>query len=59
LIGKNPDKKDEPEVKRINSVTFRISNQGKFDGKLEYSLMSTVMENNPAYKKDIFFLEPK
>lgn len=59
LIGKNPEKRQDPEVKRINSTTFRISNQGKFDAKIQFGLMSSVIENNADYKKDIFFFEPK
>jgi hypothetical protein len=31
LIGKNVADKDETSVKNINSTTFRISNNGKFD----------------------------
>lgn len=57
-MGKNAEDRENPETKRINSVTFNISNAGKFDAKLEFSLMSTVTEDNPEYKKDIFFLDP-
>lgn len=57
LVGKNPEKRNDPDIKRINSSTFRISNQGKFDCKLEFALMSSVIENNPEYKKGIYWIE--
>ena len=57
LIGKNPEKKNEPEYRKVNSVTFRIVNSGKFNASLKLALMSSVIDNNPLYKKNIFFLE--
>ena len=57
LIGKNPEKKTEPEIKKVNSCTFRIYNPGKFDTQASFALLSSVMENNPSYKKGVFILE--
>lgn len=54
LIGKNTDKKNEKEVMTVNSTTFRLSNQGSFPADLQFALMSSVMENNPEYKKGVF-----
>lgn len=34
LIGKNPDKRQEPQIKRVNSISFKLSNSGKFDDKI-------------------------
>lgn len=57
LIGKNPENKSDPEIKKVNSSTFRISNPGKFDTNASFALLSAVMENNSAYKKGVFFLD--
>jgi hydrocephalus-inducing protein len=54
LIGKNPDKKNEKDVMTVNSTTFRLSNQGSFPADLQFALMSSIMENNPEYKKGVF-----
>ncbi|EGR28756.1 hypothetical protein IMG5_169530, partial [Ichthyophthirius multifiliis] len=58
LIGKNPEKRNE--IRNINSCTFRISNQGKFDTQLQFQLMSSIKDqNDPEYKKGIFWIEPE
>jgi hypothetical protein len=31
LIGKNPEDRNEEQIKGINSSTFRITNMGRFD----------------------------
>lgn len=49
LISKNPDKRNEPEIRKVNSYTFRITNSGKFDDNIQFALMSSIMENNPEY----------
>lgn len=38
LIGKNST--DRITFKNVNSSTFRISNQGKFDADVKFSLLS-------------------
>ena len=53
-VGKNPDKRTDPEVIKVNSITFRISNHGKFDSKLSFSLMSLSSVANPRI--DLFTL---
>lgn len=57
LIGKNADRRNEPEVRKVNSVTFRISNHGKFDDSIQFALMSQITENNAEYQKGVFWLE--
>eukprot|EP00825_Cyclidium_porcatum_P002075 TRINITY_DN1095_c0_g1_i4.p1 TRINITY_DN1095_c0_g1~~TRINITY_DN1095_c0_g1_i4.p1 ORF type:complete len:1802 (-),score=468.45 TRINITY_DN1095_c0_g1_i4:3309-8714(-) len=57
LISKNPDKRNEPEIRKVNSYTFRITNSGKFDDNIQFALMSSIMENNPEYQKGVFWLE--
>ena len=59
LIGKNPNNRQDPAIKNINSTTFRISNQGKFDCELEFALMSSVITDNPEYKSGVFCFEPE
>lgn len=38
----------------VNSTTFRLSNQGSFPADLQFALMSSIMQNNPEYKKGVF-----
>ena len=59
LIGKNPMNRQNPELKAMNSTTFRITNQGKFDCELQFDLMSTILSEQNDYKKEIFFIEPE
>lgn len=59
LIGKNPERRTEPDVRKVNSTTFRISNNGKYDAKLEFALVSSIKENDAEYKKGIFWIEPE
>lgn len=58
LIGKNPANRHLQAIKNVNSTTFRISNQGKFDCELSFDLMSSVLQNE-EYKKETFFFEPE
>ena len=37
---------------------FRLSNNGKFDCDVSFSLMSSVKED-PEYSKNVFFFEPE
>lgn len=59
LIGKNPDKRTDPDVRKVNSTTFRIANNGKYDANLEFALLSTIKDNDPEFKKGIFWIEPE
>jgi len=43
----------------VNSVTFRISNNGKYDAHLDFALLSSIKDNDPEYKKGIFWIEPE
>ncbi|EGR29178.1 hypothetical protein IMG5_161280 [Ichthyophthirius multifiliis] len=58
LIGKNPEKKIDPDIRKINSTTFRISNHGKYEANLTFSLISSI-KTDQEYKKGIFFIEPQ
>jgi hydrocephalus-inducing protein len=59
LIGKNPEKRNEVDMKKVNSTTLRISNTGKYNAQLSFSLMSSIVDNNPEYKKGVFWIEPE
>lgn len=59
LIGKNPDRRTDADIRKVNSSTFRISNNGKYDAHLEFSLLSSIKENDPEFKKGIFWIEPE
>ena len=59
LIGKNPANRQQPAIKTMNSTTFRLTNQGKFDCELTFELMSSIMADQNDYKKDVFFIEPE
>jgi hydrocephalus-inducing protein len=54
LVGKNSS--DKVSHRNVNSSTFRISNQGKFDADIKFALLSTVIED-AEQKKGIFQLE--
>lgn len=41
LIGKS----DKIANRAINSATFRLSNSGKFDTEMQFSLLSSIQEN--------------
>ena len=47
LIGKNPENRNNKDMIKINSTSFRFSNLGKFNTKLEFALKSTIMESDP------------
>jgi hydrocephalus-inducing protein len=46
LIGKQVANRNTNEMKKINSTTFRISNQGKFKANLSFALLSQVTDNH-------------
>lgn len=52
MVGKSMN----PIHRNINSTTFRISNQGKFDADIKFALLSGVQEDG-EYKKNVFQLE--
>lgn len=58
-MGKNPEKRTEPETKKLNATTFRIANNGKFPAEIQFALMSTIKDNDPEFKKGVFFIEPE
>ena len=43
----------------MNSTTFRISNNGKFEANLDFALISSIKEDEDEYKKGIFWIEPE
>lgn len=57
VVGKNPA--DKHKFNNSNSSLFRISNQGKFDCHVSFALMSSVVETDPLYSKNVFFVEPE
>jgi hydrocephalus-inducing protein len=59
LIGKNPEKRNDADIKKMNSTTFRISNNGKFEANLDFALISSIKEDDEEYKKGIFWIEPE
>ena len=59
LVGKNPTKKTELGIININSFLFRITNYGKFECDVNFALASTVILDNPEYKKDLFTIDPQ
>ena len=42
LVGKNPEKRDEEAVKKMNSSVFRITNNGKYDLNCTFALRSSM-----------------
>ncbi|CAD8206755.1 unnamed protein product [Paramecium octaurelia] len=52
LIGKS----DKVANRAINSTTFRLSNSGKFDTELQFSLLSSIQENKEI-QKGVFTLD--
>ena len=63
LIGKNPEEKDKEEIKGINSSTFKITNNGRFENEVSFYFASDVLDEEDegfeGMKKGIFFLEPQ
>ena len=59
LIGKDPLKKNDLGVININSFSFRITNYGKFDCDVSFALASSVINDNPEYRKNVFSFEPE
>lgn len=40
----------------INSTVFKMLNSGPFKVEIQFAFLSSVMENNPTYNKNIFSL---
>ena len=66
LIGKDPSKKEEENIKGMNSSTFRITNNGKFEADVKFYFASELKDEEDEssnreyinYTKDIFLMEP-
>ena len=58
-IGKDPTKRNEADLKKVNSTTIRLSNLGKFATNIEVALKSSVVENDPKMRKGVFWIEPE
>lgn len=54
LIGKDANKKEEKEIVSVNSSVFKLLNNGSYPNELEFAFLSSVMEGDPAFKKNIF-----
>jgi hydrocephalus-inducing protein len=61
LIGKDPEKRHSDEVmKNVNSSTFQISNNGKYDLQATFTLRSTLpQEEGGSGEKSPFIIEPE
>ena len=59
LIGKDPEKRGEEAVKAVNGTFFQITNNGKYDLDVAFTLKSTLPaeEGGPA-EKSPFIVEP-
>lgn len=59
LIGKDSEKREEEEVKKVNGTFFQITNNGKYDLEASFVLKSTLPneEGGPADKSP-FIIEP-
>ena len=59
LIGKDPEKRGEDAVKAVNGTFFQITNNGKYDLEVAFTLKSTLPaeEGGPA-EKSPFIVEP-
>ena len=59
LIGKDPERREDEEVKRVNGTFFQITNNGKYDLEASFVLKSTLPtdEGGPP-EKSPFIIEP-
>lgn len=59
LIGKDPEKREEEEVKAVNGTYFQITNVGKYDLQASFTLRSTLpAEEGGPPEKSPFIIEP-
>ena len=42
LVGKDPEKREEDDVKAVNGTFFQITNNGKYDLQASFTLRSTL-----------------
>ena len=59
LIGKDPEKRDDDEVKKVNGTFFQINNNGKYELEASFVLKSTLpTEEGGPTEKSPFIIEP-
>ena len=59
LIGKDPEKRDDEAVRRINGTFFQITNNGKYDLEASFVLKSTLpSEEGGPSEKSPFIIDP-
>ena len=54
LIGKNAEKKTDKDIVVTNSSVVKLLNNGSYPANIECSFLSSVIEGDPAFKKNIF-----
>ena len=54
--GKNQEKKQEKDIMSVNSTAFKLGNNGHYPTEISIALLSSIMENDPAYKKGVFIV---
>jgi len=62
LIGKDPAKKDDENIKGMNSSTFRITNNGKFESDIKFYFASELKDEEDdnsmleykEYQREVF-----
>lgn len=61
LIGKDPEKRQNDDlIKKVNSSTFQISNNGKYDLQATFTLKSSLpLEEGGTGEKSPFIIEPE
>ena len=42
---------------QVNSTTFKLVNIGHYPAEVEVALLSSIMENEPAYKKGVYSIQ--
>ena len=59
LIGKDAEKREEEDVKKVNGTFFQITNNGKYDLEAAFVLKSTLpLEEGGPTEKSPFIIEP-
>lgn len=59
MIGKDPEKRNDEAVKRVNGTFFQITNNGKYDLEASFTLKSTLpAEEGGPTEKSPFIIEP-
>jgi hydrocephalus-inducing protein len=57
LIGKNPENKNKKQMLQANSTLIKLHPKGNFASEIEFALLSSIMENDPVYKKGVFLID--